>query len=170
MRWILKSMQISCFTCLHCSQPLALWREGRIKKYNATVVIFQLNCFHNVIAVGGTPCRNGSKLMGLQPPTGISLECLKKRATKDMLIILFVASFLSLVSTTCTQSWKLTGSTNSMILYSHAIGPNAAFSSPEGAHGGGVTSPVHLVKPVTSTGSSDVHIPVISNPPIIIIH
>ena len=31
--------------------------------------------------------------MALQPPTGISLECLKKQATKDMLI-LFVRSFL----------------------------------------------------------------------------
>ena len=90
---------------MHCPRLWVMSREGRIEKYNATVVFFQLNCFHNVTAVGGRPCRNGSKLMALQPPTGISLECLKKQATKDTLI-LFVASFLSLhlVSTACTRS------------------------------------------------------------------
>ena len=50
------------------------------------------SCFCNIF-VGGKPCRNGSKLMALQPPTGISLECLKRQATRDMLI-LFVTSFL----------------------------------------------------------------------------
>ena len=94
---------IILYACIALGRPWVLSREGRIEKYNATVVIFQLNCFHNVIAVGEKPCRNGSKSMALQAPTGISLECLKKQATKDSLI-LFVASFLSLVSTACTRS------------------------------------------------------------------
>ena len=48
--------------------------------------------FHNTI-LGGKPCRNGSKPMAQQPPIGISLECLKEQATKDLLI-LFKTSFL----------------------------------------------------------------------------
>ena len=38
---------------------------------------------------------------------------------------------------------------------SHAVGPNAASSSPEGAHVGGVTSPVQVVKVVAGSGSCD---------------
>ena len=52
------------------------------------------------------------------------------------------------------------GSANSCIIiiinYSHAVGPNAASSSAEGAHGGSVASPVQLVKPVADDGSCDV--------------
>ena len=104
--------------------------------------------------VGGRPCRNGSKLMALQPPTGISLECLKKRATKDMLK-LFVTSFL-LVSMSYYSRGSIMERNFILFIITLALGPNAASLNPEGAHGGNVASPVQLVKLVVGSGSCDV--------------